>query len=63
MMLHMVGHKIKIHEVTPDVGIECGDVEIKDYVVLTHGEDNRLPPHTWMLDVTMTHDHYGRTTH
>ena len=26
------------------------------------GEDNRLPPRTLMLDVTMTHDRYGRTT-
>jgi hypothetical protein len=29
---------------------------------LTHGEDDRLPPHTLVMDVTMTHDRYGRTT-
>jgi hypothetical protein len=30
---------------------------------LSHGEDDRLPPRTLVMDVTMTHDHYGRTTH
>jgi hypothetical protein len=29
---------------------------------LSPGEDDRLPPHTLVMDVTMTHDHYGRTT-
>ena len=28
----------------------------------THGEDNCLPPHPLILDVKITHDHYGRTT-
>jgi hypothetical protein len=35
---------------------------LKDYVVLPHGEDIRLPPRPLMLDVTMMHDRYGRTT-
>jgi hypothetical protein len=30
---------------------------------LTHGEDDRFPPRTLVMDVTMTHDRYGRTTH
>ena len=38
-------------------------IEIKDYVILPRGEDDRLPPHTFMMDVTMTHDRYGHTTH
>ncbi len=29
---------------------------------VTHGEDDRLPPHTLVMDVTMTHDRYGHTT-
>ena len=40
---------------------EHGDIEIKDYVILSNGEDNRIPPHTLMMDVTVTHDRYGRT--
>jgi hypothetical protein len=29
---------------------------------LPHGEDDRLPRRTLVVDVTMTHDRYGRTT-
>jgi hypothetical protein len=29
-----VGHKVKIHKITPGTGNERGDLEIKDYVVL-----------------------------
>ena len=37
-------------------------MEIKDYIVLTRGEDNGLLTSLrLMLDVTITHDHYGRT--
>ena len=39
-----------------------GVIEIQDYVILPHGEDDRRPPRTLVMDVTMTHDHYGRTT-
>jgi hypothetical protein len=60
--IHSVGHRIKIHKVNPDTGNERGDIEIKDYVILSHGEDNRLPLHTLIMDVTMTHYRYGRTT-
>ncbi len=41
---------------------ELGDIEIKDFVFLTRVEDNCLSPHLLILDVTMTHGHYGRTT-
>ncbi len=39
-----VGHKVKIHKITPVTGKERGDIEIKDYVVLQkpQGQDNRL---------------------
>ncbi len=42
---------------------ERTDIEIQDYVILPHGEDDKLPPRTLVMDVTMTHDRYGRTTH
>jgi hypothetical protein len=29
---------------------------------LPRGEDDRIPPRTLVMDVTMTHDRYGRTT-
>ena len=29
---------------------------------MPRGEDDRLPPRTLVMDVTMTHDCYGRTT-
>ena len=29
---------------------------------MSHGEDDKLPPHTLVMDVTMTHDRYGRST-
>ena len=51
------------HKVTDSTGNEHGDIEIRDYVILPRGEDNRIPPHTLFMDVTMTHDRYGRTTH
>ena len=51
-MLRSVVHRVKIHKVAPAVGNERGDVEIKDYIVLTHGEDNRLPPLQLILNVT-----------
>jgi hypothetical protein len=41
---------------------ERGDIEIQDYVFLPHGEDDRIHPRTLVMDVTMTHDRYGRTT-
>ena len=33
-ILGSVGHKVKIHKITPTTGKERGDLEIKDYVVL-----------------------------
>jgi hypothetical protein len=37
------------------------EVPLKVFVVLPRGEDSLLPPRPLMLDVTMTHDRYGRT--
>ena len=59
-----MGHKVKIHEITPATGKERGDIEIKDYVVLqkTQTQDNRLPsPHTLIMDFTMTHVKVGHS--
>ncbi len=63
MFLRSIGHRVKPHRITPAVGNERGDIEIKDYVILPNGEDDSLPPRTLVMDVTMTHDRYGRTTH
>ena len=41
-LLGSVGHKLKIHKITPVIGKEHGDIEMKDYVVLPRGQDNRL---------------------
>ncbi len=60
-----VGHRVKTHRISPVTDNERGDIEIKDYVTLSHGQDDRLPPHTLciVMDVTIrTHDRYGRTT-
>ena len=55
--------KVKIHKITPATGKERGDIEIKDYVVLQNpqGQDNRLPPRTFIMDFTMTHVRFGRS--
>ena len=39
-----------------------GDIEVKDYVIYPRGEDDRFPPRTMMMDVTMTHDLFGCST-
>jgi hypothetical protein len=62
LFLRSVGHRVKTHRITSSAGDERGDIEIKDYVILTRGEVDRLPPRTLVIDVTMTHDRYGRTT-
>jgi hypothetical protein len=63
-ILGSVGHKVKIHKITPSTGKERGDLEIKDYVVLQKPQEqtDRLPPpRTLILDFTMTHTSYGRS--
>ena len=63
-LLGSVGHRVKIHKITPATGKERGDLEVKDYVVLQKPEvqDNRLPPpHTLSADFTMTHVRFGRS--
>ena len=61
LLLCSVGHRVKPHNVTPTADNERGDIEIKDYVILPRGEDERLPPHTLVMDVAMTHDQHGRS--
>jgi hypothetical protein len=55
-----VGHRVKIHKITPATGKERGDLEIKDYVVLQKPQEqtDRLPPRTLILDFTLTHTRY-----
>ncbi len=56
-LLGSVGHRVKIHKITPATGKERGDLEVKDYVVLQkpQAQDNHLPPpHTLIADFTMT---------
>ncbi len=49
---------MSIFKITPGVSDnERGDIEIKDYVVLSQGENNDLPP--LILDFTLTHDRFG----
>ena len=38
------------------------DIEIDKYVVLPRGQDNHFPPWSLILDFTMTHDRFGRST-
>jgi hypothetical protein len=57
-----VGHRVKVHEITPATGKERGDLEIKDYVVLQKPPEQTYhlpPPRTLVLDFTLTHTHYG----
>jgi hypothetical protein len=61
-LLRSVGHRVKTHRITPTTGNERGDIEIQDYVILPRGEDDRIPPRTLVMDVSMTHDRHGRTT-
>jgi hypothetical protein len=61
LILCSLGHRVKTHRTTSP-GHERGDIEIKDYVILPLGEDDRIPPHTLVMDVTMTYDRYGLTT-
>ena len=63
-ILGSVGHRVKIHKITPATGKERGDLEIKDYVVLQKPQtraDRLSPPRTLILDFTMTHPRYGRS--
>jgi len=45
-ILGSVGHRVKIHKITPGTGKERGDIEIKDCVVLQKHQEqtDRLPP-------------------
>ena len=63
-ILGSVGHRVKIHKITPATGKERGDLEVKDYVVLQkpHEQTDRLPPpRTLILDFTLTHTRFGRS--
>ncbi len=60
-ILGLVGHRVKVHKITPVTGKERGDLEIKDYVVLQKPQEqaDRLPPpRTLILVFTLTHTRY-----
>ena len=63
-LLGSVGHRVKIHKITPATGEEGGDLEIKDYVVLQKPQEqaDRLPPRTLIMDFTLTHTRFGRSS-
>jgi hypothetical protein len=61
-ILGSVGHRVKIHKITPVTGKERGDLEIKDFVVLRKPQEQTdllPPPRTLILDFTLTHTRYG----
>ncbi len=63
-ILGSVGHRVKIHKITPATGKERGDIEIKDYVVLQKPQeqtDHLPPPRTLIMDFTFTHTRFGRS--
>ena len=39
VILGSVGHRVKVHKITPVTGKERSDLEIKDYVVLQKPQD------------------------
>eukprot|EP00001_Collodictyon_triciliatum_P160539 28208_3 len=54
-ILGSVGHKVKIHKITPATGKERGDLEIKDYVVLQKPQEqaDRLPPPRTLILISL----------
>ena len=50
MLFRSVGHRVESHKVTSVADNERGDNEIRDYVLLTRGEDDRIPPRTLSTD-------------
>ncbi len=63
-ILSSVGHRVKIHIITPATGKERGDVEIRDYVKLQKPRDLTdclPPPRTLILDFTLTHTRFGKS--
>ncbi len=59
-----MGHRVKIHNITPATGKERGDLVIKDYVVLQKPQTqaNSLPPpRTLIMGYTMSHIRFGRS--
>jgi hypothetical protein len=64
VILGSVGHRVKIHNITPTTVKERGVVEIRDYVVLQKPRDLTdclPPPRTLILDFILTHTRFGRS--
>ena len=63
-LLGSVGHRVKIHNITPATCKGRGDLEIKDYVVKEKPQPQTTrfpPPRTLIMDYTMTHIRFGRS--
>ncbi len=60
-MFGSMGHRVKIHKITPATGKERGDLEIKDYVVLQkpQEQDDRLPPPRTLIRIGLHFDSYA----
>ena len=63
-LLGSVGHRVKVHKITSVTDKERDDLEIKDYVVLQKPQEqvDRLPPRTLIMDFTLTHTRFGRSS-
>ena len=64
-LLGSVGHRVKIHKITPVTDKERDDLEVKDYVVLQKPQEqaDRLPPpRTLIMDFTLSHKHFGHSS-
>ena len=59
-LAEFVGHRVKIHKITPAQGKERGDVEIRDYVVLQKPAGcDRLPSSSTYIDIRFYNDAYA----
>ena len=62
-ILGSVGHRVKIHKITPATVKKRGDIEIKDVVLQKPRDlsDCFPPPRTLIMDFTLTHTRFGRS--
>ncbi len=59
LLLRSVSHRVNTHRITPAADNERGDIEIQDYVILSHGEDDSLPPRTLVMDARQSEWRFG----
>jgi hypothetical protein len=65
LLLGSVGHRVKIHKITPATGKERGDIELIIYYVVLQKprdlSDCLPPPRTLIMDFTLTHKCFRRS--